>query len=140
MFADHESLKHINSQEKLSARHAKWAVYLQEFTFVLKHKVDVQNQVANALCRRKYLLGSMRIQVLGFDSLKDLLKTDPFFSTIVEDVEDGTRTDHVLHERFLFKENQLCILESSLRLRIIQDLHNEGHVGRDKTFELVSFS
>jgi hypothetical protein len=30
------------------------------------------------------------------------------------------------------------VLKGSLRLKIIQELHNEGHMGRDKTFKLVS--
>ena len=41
---------------------------------------------------------------------------------------------------FLFWGNQLCITESSLRLKIIQELHNEGHVGRDRTLQLVAAS
>lgn len=28
LFTDHEALKYINSQDKLSAHHAKWASYL----------------------------------------------------------------------------------------------------------------
>ncbi|CAL9013125.1 unnamed protein product, partial [Prunus brigantina] len=38
LFIDLEVLKHINSQDKLSTRHVKWASYLQQFTFVLKHQ------------------------------------------------------------------------------------------------------
>jgi hypothetical protein len=28
LYSDHEALKHLNSQDKLSARHAKWAVFV----------------------------------------------------------------------------------------------------------------
>ena len=49
----------------------------------------------------------------------------------------GERTNFLMHEGFLFKGNQLCIPYCSLRLRIIQELHGEGHVGRDCTFELI---
>ncbi|KAI4325730.1 hypothetical protein MLD38_031104 [Melastoma candidum] len=35
---DHEALKYINGQHKLSRRHAKWVELIQSFTFVLKHK------------------------------------------------------------------------------------------------------
>ena len=38
---------------------------------------------------------------------------------------------------FLFKGNQLCIPDYSLRLRIIQELYEEGHVGRDKMLQLI---
>ena len=31
LYSDHEALKHLNSQDKLSSRHAKWAAYVQQF-------------------------------------------------------------------------------------------------------------
>ena len=49
-------------------------------------------------------------------------------------------SDFLLHEGFLFKGNQLCIPDSSLRLQIIRELHGEGHVGRDRTLQLVQSS
>jgi hypothetical protein len=38
LITDHEALKYINGQHKLSRRHAKWVAYLQEFTFSLRHQ------------------------------------------------------------------------------------------------------
>ncbi|XP_027170630.1 uncharacterized protein LOC113770389 [Coffea eugenioides] len=35
---DHESLKHIKSQDKLSKRHARWITFIDSFTFVIKYK------------------------------------------------------------------------------------------------------
>ena len=35
---DHEALKHLHSQDKISAQHASWVAYLEQFTFVVKHK------------------------------------------------------------------------------------------------------
>ena len=49
----------------------------------------------------------------------------------------GERTDFLVHKGFLFNNNQLCIPDCSLRLRIIQELHGEGHVGRDQTLQLI---
>lgn len=36
LYADHEALKHLNSQDKLSSRHTGWAAYVQQFSFVIK--------------------------------------------------------------------------------------------------------
>ena len=36
LHSDHESLKYIHGQHKLSARHAKWVEFLQSFNFVAK--------------------------------------------------------------------------------------------------------
>lgn len=46
---DHSALKYIQSQEKLQSRHAKWVSFLQEYSFVGKHRIEVENKVANAL-------------------------------------------------------------------------------------------
>ncbi|KAB2623198.1 hypothetical protein D8674_025380 [Pyrus ussuriensis x Pyrus communis] len=122
LYSDHEALKHINSQDKLSARHAKWASYLQQFTFVIKRKSRAMNLV------------------LGFDSLRESLSVDPYFGSILRDVASGLLSDFLMHDGFLFEGNKLYIPESSLRLKIISELHNEGHMGRDMTFHLVSYS
>ena len=42
-----------------------------------------------------------------------------------------------MYEGFLFKGNQLCVPDYSLRLCIIQELYGEGHMGRDRTLQLV---
>ena len=79
LYSDHAALKHINNQDKLSDRHAEWASYLQEFTFVVKHKAGILNKVADALSRRTSLLTLMRTKVLGFYSFAELYASDPFF-------------------------------------------------------------
>ena len=45
----------------------------------------------------------------------------------------GERLNFLLYDGFLFKGNQLCVPDCSMRLRIIQELHSEGHVGKDRT-------
>lgn len=48
--------------------------------------------------------------------------------------------DFFLHQGFLFKENLLCIPNTSLRAQLIHELHSNGladHLGRDKTLQLV---
>jgi hypothetical protein len=66
-YLDHKVLKHLHSQDKLSSRHVGWAAYVQQFSFVIKHKFGALNKVADVLGRKATLLTTMRIQVLGFD-------------------------------------------------------------------------
>jgi hypothetical protein len=48
--------------------------------------------------------------------------------------------DYHIQEEFLFKNQQLCIPQSSLRLNLIRELHSGGlggHCGMEKTTMLV---
>ena len=58
----------------------KWVEYLQSFTFFIKHKSGVTNRVVDALSRRHTLLTKMKVEVLGFDEMKELYDTDLDFS------------------------------------------------------------
>ncbi|KAI9174135.1 hypothetical protein LWI28_012455 [Acer negundo] len=140
LYTDHDSLRHLHSQEKISSRHASWSAYLQQFTFVLKHKAGVTNRVADALSRRVNLLSTMVVQVPGFNSFRELYDSDPHFSEIMVAVREKKNSEFVLVDGFLFRGNQLCIPECSLRLQIITEIHGEGHVGRDRTLQLVKAS
>ena len=103
LYTDHDALKHLHSQNNVSAGHASWSAYLQQFTFVIKHKAGVTNRVADARSRQSMLLTTMRVEVPGFDSFRDLFDTDPYFSVIMAAVRAGERTDFLLHDGFLFK-------------------------------------
>lgn len=46
LFSDHEALKDLNCQHKLSSRNAKWLTSLQEFTLTLHHKSSIYNNVS----------------------------------------------------------------------------------------------
>ncbi|KAI9157827.1 hypothetical protein LWI28_028681 [Acer negundo] len=117
LYTDHEALKHLHSQDKISARHASWSAYLQQFTFVLKHKAGSSNRVADALSRRSNLLTAMSVSVPGFETFRELLDTDPHFAAILQNLGAD--------------EN---------RNFIIKEVHGEGHVGRDRTLQLVKDS
>ncbi|KAE8664910.1 G-box-binding factor 3 [Hibiscus syriacus] len=139
LFTDHEALKYINGQHKLSRCHAKWEAYLQEFTFTLRHQAWSLNRVAYALSRRTLLLTTMSTKVAGFETFTDMYAADSSFGKIFQEVTGGHRHDFVLHNGYLFRGLQLCIPDCSLRQQIISELHNEGHFGRDKTLALISY-
>ena len=105
LYTNHEALKHLQGQDKISARHASWVAYLQQFTFVVKHKSEVTNHVADALGRRNHLLTTMKIEVTGFELLPELIEEDPYFTKFVEEVKGGSTDEFVLVVGFLFKGN-----------------------------------
>ena len=56
VYFDHEALKHWSSQSTVNPKHARWVEYISEYSFILKHKSEVENKVADALSRIGYLL------------------------------------------------------------------------------------
>lgn len=82
----------------------------------------------------------MNTSITGFSVLADLYPTDSFFGRAFVEATNGISKDYTLHDGFLFCGFRLCIPECSLRLKIIQELHNEGHAGRDRTLELATRS
>ena len=93
----------------------------KKISFTVKHKAGALNRVADALNHKLSLLVTMQNKLLGFEFIKDLLLTDPFFGPIVGDVTSGVMKDYGLFNGFLLKGHQLCIPNCSLRLKIIQE-------------------
>ncbi|GKC08185.1 putative reverse transcriptase domain-containing protein [Tanacetum coccineum] len=81
-----------------------------------------------------------KVDVPGLDVICDMVAVDLYFSVVLQGVQAGEKPDFFLHNGFLFKGNQLCIPNSSLLLQIIKELHSDGHVGRDRTLQLVQAS
>ena len=140
LFTYHDALKQLDSQVKVSARHASWIAYLQQFTFTIRHKSRKLNRVADALSRCHTLLTTLHASVPGFSCFSELYESDPFFASILLDVQAGSNSDYTLVDGFLFRGSQLCLPDCSLRLRVIEELHNEGHIGRDRTPQLITAS
>ncbi|KAK8661358.1 hypothetical protein V6N13_090963 [Hibiscus sabdariffa] len=49
---DHESLKWLNGQGKLSKRHARWVEFIETFLYVIKYKQDVDFAEIYAQCNK----------------------------------------------------------------------------------------
>ena len=62
----------------------KWVEFLQGFTFVIKHVSGKENKVADALSKKSLMVQESQIQVLGFDFLKDLYKSNLDFKEAYE--------------------------------------------------------
>ena len=113
LYSDHEALEHLNSQKKMSANRVKWSAYLQEFMFVLRHKLGTKNKVADALNLRSHLLTTIFIIVTGFEEIRREYPDDHEFDRIYKALLNGECSDHPkfsIHDGYLFYGNQLCLL------------------------------
>lgn len=139
LYTDHDALKLLSSQAKVSARHASWIAYLQQFTFI-RHTSGASNRVADALSRRHTVLAVLYTSVTGFGLFVDLYASDPFFGQFYAAALEGCSSEYSIHDGFLFRGTRLCIPDCSLRLQLITELHQKGHVGRDRMLHLVASS
>ena len=86
----------------------KWFQYLQSFTFFIKHKSRVTNKVVDALSRRNYLLTEMKVEVLGFDEIKELYDIDPNFFEAWRECRAQNLIDHISKYDEYFIQKVCC--------------------------------
>jgi hypothetical protein len=138
--SDHESLKHLKGQGKLNRRHAKWVEFIENFPYVIKYKQGKENIVADALSRRDVLLHTMNTRLLGFEYVKELYDNDSDFAEIYNTCGHSASGKFYLMDGFLFKENGLCVPDSSLRELLVREAHGGGlmgHFGVAKTLDVL---
>ncbi|KAG8481073.1 hypothetical protein CXB51_025807 [Gossypium anomalum] len=138
--SDHESLKHIKGQHKLTKRHSKWVEFLESFPYVIRYKKGKENIVADALSRRYTLLNHLDSKLLGFAFLKDLYNSDTDFGDVYKLCEHTAVDKFFRLDGFLFQEGKLCIPQSSVRELLVLEAHGGGpmgHFGIAKTLAML---
>ena len=154
--SDHDALRFLHSQKKLSACHGRWVEILQDFTFSLRHRLGRENKVADALSQRQHSLQISQATITGFDSMPLLYKECPDFQSaweyaaLLEARQHGSPTEptqtptppsnYRRESRFLFFRDRLCIPVRSTQDFLIWELHGgglAGHFGITKTLQAV---
>ena len=126
---DHESLKHLKGQHKLNKRHAQWMEFIETFPYVIRYKQGKENIVADALSWRYVLISTLDAKLLGFEHIKKLYHLDKDFREEYACCEKTTHDKFFRHDRFLFRENKLCIPNCSIRDMLVRESHGGGLMG-----------
>ena len=128
----------------MNAQHAKWVKFFIEYSFVINHRVGIENKVVKALCRLTVTLHHMSAHVIGFDRLKDEYSACLGFGINDDEVSNCYTCMSMLtffvENGYLFKVTKLCIPRTSFRDLLIWEMHAGGlakHFGREKTIALV---
>ncbi|RDX97568.1 hypothetical protein CR513_19657, partial [Mucuna pruriens] len=120
--SDHEALRHLRGQGKLNKRHVKWIEFLEQFPYVIKHKQDKMNVVSNALSRRHALIAMLETKFFCLDCIKGLYKKDIDFGEPFSMYVHSAIGDFFRHDDFLFKRKILCVLVSSIRQLLVNEV------------------
>ena len=84
---------------------------------------------------------TLSLEIVGFETLTELYADDDDCKKVwATCVLKQPCDDFYIHDEFLMKNGQLCLPHTSLREKVIRDLHCGGLVGhlrRDKIIEFV---
>ena len=160
---DHESLKYLETQHKLTHRQVRWLETLNQYPFrfvVVKGKHNVvpdalsrQGQDAPSTEKTDHLLLEQVIQkttpleLLNISSvaipenlqseLRMEYTSDPEFSSIFKEPKEP----YEVREGLLYHSGKLCIPKGQTRNKILRDHHEtpcKGHMGTKKTLPTLS--
>jgi len=82
VYSGHQSLKHFQGQKYIDRMLSGWATYLERFNYVIVHKSEITNWVADVVSRRATFLITFSNEVPGFEQLNELYEHDPDFDGV----------------------------------------------------------
>ena len=167
IWTDHKNLQYFMMSQKLNQRQARWALYLSQFNFILKHVPGKSMGKADGLSRRpdwqegvkrdnkdqklikpEWVRGA-EILVEEGDLKERIKRAQEGDEKVVKMVEELKRAgikmlkdeEWKIEDGIVMKERRIYMPERELREEIIQ-LHHDtpigGHRGRWKMTELVT--
>ncbi|RDY05022.1 hypothetical protein CR513_11185, partial [Mucuna pruriens] len=126
IYSDHESLKHLRGQGKLSKRYVRWIEFVENFPYVINHKQRKINIVAYALSRRYDLIAMFETKLLGLECLKELYESDNDFGEACAICVHLANGGFCSTMNFYLKKNKLCVPRSLIRNWLMKERHEGG--------------
>ncbi|GBG74004.1 hypothetical protein CBR_g17714 [Chara braunii] len=145
VYSDHETLRWLKTQAKMTPKLTRWAAEIDQYDFELNPVKGKYNIVADALSRRLDYFGAIVHYLdIGRDlqeKVKQAYAQDPIYSDLLKRVREAPETepDYCTTEGLLFEKtnvfDHLCVPNSEeIRSLILGECHDtEGHFGWQKT-------
>ena len=109
-------------------------------SYAIKYKKGKENILVDALSRRYVLLTSLNAKLIGFEYVKELYEHDFDFAQIFVACEKRAFKNFHKVDGYLFKENKLCVPQSSMRELLVREAHEGGlmgHFGVKRTLDIL---
>ncbi|GBG83065.1 hypothetical protein CBR_g36682 [Chara braunii] len=145
VYSDHETLRWLKTQAKMTPKLTRWAAKMDQYDFELKPVKGKYNVVADALSRRADYFGAIVHYLhIGKDlqqKIREAYALDPIYSDLLKRVQEAPATEpnYPTTEGLLFEKtrvfDRLCIPNSEeICSLILGECHDtEGHFGWQKT-------
>ncbi|GBG72719.1 hypothetical protein CBR_g12288 [Chara braunii] len=145
VYSDHETLRWLKMQAKMTPKLTRWAAEIDQYDFELKAVEGKYNVVADTLSRSADYFGEIVHYLdIGRDlqqKVKDTYAQDPVYSDLLKKVTEAPENepDYRTTDGLLFEKtnvvDRLCIPNSEeIRSLILGECHDiEGHFGWQKT-------
>ncbi|GBG90995.1 hypothetical protein CBR_g51653 [Chara braunii] len=145
VYSNHETLRWLKTQAKMTPKLTRWAAKIDQYDFELKPVKGKYNVVADALSRRDDYFGAIVHYLdIGKDlqqKVREAYAQDPIYSELLTRVKEAPETEpnYRTTEGLLFEKtnvfDRLCIPNSEeIRSLILGECHDtEGHFGWQKT-------
>ena len=124
----------------MNRRHAKWVEFIETFPYVIKYKQGKENIVADTLSRRYAIVSTLNAKLLGFEYVKELYANNDDFASVYEVCEKAAFGKFYRLDGYLFKDNRLCVPNSSMCELLVREAHGGGlmgHFGVRKTLDVL---
>ncbi|GBG92405.1 hypothetical protein CBR_g55340 [Chara braunii] len=141
VYSDHETLRWLKTQAKMTPKLTRWAAEIDQYDFELKPIKGKYNVVADALSRRADYFGAI-VHYLDIGSdlqqkVKEAYAQDPIYSELLKRVKEAPKsepyyrtTDGLLFEKTNVAD-RLCIPNSEeIRSLILGECHDTEHDAR----------
>ena len=94
--------------------------FFKTFQYVIKYKQGKENIVADALSRKYALVSTLNAKLLGFEYMLRNCMLDDDFASVYGVCEKAAFGKFYKLDRYLFKENLLCVPNSSMRELLVR--------------------
>lgn len=118
-------------------RIARWALFLQEYSYKIEHRPGLKMAHCDALSRNPVALIVQNAFLLR---LHDLQKNDRELNTVISLLKHGPYKNYILEHDLLYameNEEKLLVIPKSMQRELIAKAHENGHFAARKTEELL---
>ena len=114
--------------------------FIDTFPYVIEYKQDKKNVVAEALSRMYALVCTLNAKLLEFEYVKELYANDDDFVSVYGACEKAAFGKYYKLDGYLFRENRLCVPNSSMRKLLVREAHGGDlmdHFGVRNTVDVL---